>query len=501
MTGRPNILFLFSDQHHAGHLGHTGRSPAKTPHLDRLAAEGTRFTNAVCNNPICTPSRVCFFSGQYCTNHGYYGLGGDWHPEGPRSLFAQLGRAGYRAINIGKSHLPGGWIEDTCDVFLDVVGTSEINNSSAYDDYLAAKGLAEKRDDRRVPEAGGRMTVDGRPSALAFEDSVEAFIARETNRAISDAVEAGQPFFAVAGFPRPHQAFTPAREFWDLYPDAEDHLPASYGADLSGKSPSLQAMARHYEEPDWTVFEPRDPRAGAVRRLRGYLGLVTQTDAAIGRVLDHLDQRGLTDNTIVVYSSDHGDFAAEFGLLEKAPGISADAVCRIPFIWRWPGRIPAGQVADGVAESVDFAPTVLGLTGIDPLPEADGRNLAGTLTQAEPAPAHTGLTEFPLSRALFDGRYRYIRYTTGFFPDYPDTAFEELYDLETDPHELKNRAGDPGMAAHRDRFRQTLLDRLADIRRVRTTLPPALLDTGPPTTPARRLLRRQQAQQSTDNYL
>ena len=134
---QPNVLFIISDQHNAKWLQHEGHTVVQTPHLDRLAREGTRFQDAVCNNPVCTPSRMCFLSGQYAHNHGYYALSGP-APDFPTFL-GHFREHGYRSAAIGKIHCPPGWVERDCDRFEETAVLAE--RTAGYADFLAAEGL------------------------------------------------------------------------------------------------------------------------------------------------------------------------------------------------------------------------------------------------------------------------------------------------------------------------------------------------------------------------
>ena len=358
MEGRPNILLLFSDQHHAKVLGHKGHPDVHTPHLDRRAAEGVRFDNAITQNPICTPSRTCWLSGQYCHNHGYYGLSGP-NPGGLPTLFGHLRRHGYRTGAVGKIHCPEYWVEDDVDFFLETCGSSIGGRSAAFADYLAERGLTDLEDHGAMQEFGaaGRQTCDARPSKVSYEDGQEGYLTRAGIDFMRRCADAGQPFFLQANFPKPHQCYTPAQPFWDLYDEDALTLPPNADHDLHGKAPHFKATVQRWRTTDWQLFEPRTFEAGRLRKLHGYLGNISHVDHAVGEFLQFLDDAGIADNTIVVYSSDHGDYAAEFGIMEKAPGICSDAITRVPFIWRWPGRFPAAHVADELVESVDFAAT------------------------------------------------------------------------------------------------------------------------------------------------
>ena len=441
MTIKPNIVFILSDQHNAKALGHKGHPDVKTPNLDRMAAEGVRFDNAITQNPICTPSRVSWLSGQYCHNHGYYGLSGP-RPNGLPTVLGHFRRFGYRTGAIGKIHCPAYWVEDDCDVFHDTCGTSIGGRSGKYSQYLAERGLTKLEDHGAMQEFGarGRQTIEGRPSKVSYEDGQEGWAARESIGFMADCVKREKPFFLHVSLPKPHQCYTPAQEFWDLYDQSELTLPpnADYDMVAAGKAPNLRRTADRFRTGKWQLFEPKTYEAGRLRKLNGYLGNVSHVDHAVGELLNWLGQSDLDENTIVIYSSDHGDYACEHGILEKAPGICSDAITRIPWIWRWPGKLEAGYEASEIVETVDMVNTLCALTGMDPLETADGKDISHLL-RGENGEVHSvGVTEFAWSKSLRRGKYRLVYYPPEMFPeDYPD-GFGELYDLEADPWEMKN---------------------------------------------------------------
>lgn len=469
MTRPPNILFILADQHNAKCLGAAGHPDARTPNLDRLAAEGVRFTNCIPQNPICTPSRVSFLSGQYLHNHGYYGLGGPtpWLPN----VLGRFRDAGYRTAAIGKIHCPERWIETGCDRFLEAYRGA----NSDYARYLAEVGRLEDRDDEVLQEwraaGGGGQGLDARASRLPFEHSVEAWAARESMRFIDEAGD--RPFFVHCSLPRPHECYTPSEPYWSMYDEASISLPPNADYDMSDKPPHFVQTRCEQEAPDaglW-IFEPKTYEAGRRRVLRGYLGCVSQVDAAVGVLLEHLDRRGLADDTLVIYSSDHGDFAGEHGIIEKAPGICADAICHVPSLWRWPGRFAAGHVCDALVEAVDLAPTVVSLAGLGDLPTADGKHLDSLLLGGSRPIREVAVTENPWARSIRTDRWRYVHYPQGFFPG---QEVGELYDLADDPWEMRNLHRHPD---HRDRvceMRQRLLDWLITTTRPVTFHPPLI---------------------------
>ncbi len=471
---QPNILFIVADQHNAKVLGHQGHPDARTPHLDRMAREGCRFDNAITQNPICTPSRVSFLSGQYPHNHGYYSLSGP-NPGGLPNIFEHFRAAGYFTGAMGKIHCPEYWVEDACDVFHESNSWragSIVGRSAAYTRFLRERGVEQLEDHILLPEFGerGRQSIEGRPSPLQFDESQEGWLANTAIDAIGQAAARGQPFLLHLSFPRPHQCTTPCQEFWDLYDPAALSLPpnADYDLAAAGKAPHMIASAKRWRESDWQLFEPKTFEAGRRRKLHGYLGAVSQVDAAVGLLLDHLRAQGLAENTIVVYTSDHGDYAAEHGIMEKAPGICSDAITRVPLIWWAPNRVTAGRALEATVELVDIANTLCSLAGIDLMETSDGRDISGLLRGEDGGADRIGLTEFAWSKSLRKGQFRLVHYPRAMFPDDYPAGFGELYDLQADPWEMRNLYFDADYQAVANELRADLLERLITTTRPRT---------------------------------
>lgn len=477
MSQRPNILFIMSDQHNARCLGHEGHPDVTTPALDRLAERGVRFTRAFAQNPICTPSRVSFHSGQYCHNHGFFGLSDPRAPGPPGlsslpSLLSHAKANGYRTGVIGKTHTPRDWLEPHTDVLRDCVG---FLGTDAYAEYLADHGLLHLRDDRILPEHFARygntkgQGLDARCSALPYAHSVERWCADEADRFIDTSDD--RPWLAWVSFPRPHQVWTPSEPFWSAYHETTVTLPPNADDPLDGKPPHQQAsrQAKGYGG-DW-YFEPSNYEAGRLRVLRGYLALISQTDHAIGELLDHLDRRGLTEDTIVVYTADHGDFAGEHGMIEKAPGISYDAITRVPFIWSRPGVLPQGQTRDELVESIDLFPTLSALVGLPGLTSWDGMDISGTLLGHGGRKRDAVFTEGPWAKSIRTADWKLVTYPSGFFTDQSDVG--ELYDLAADPWELTNLYASPAHRTVVEDLRRRLTDWLVTTQRIRNTLPAA----------------------------
>lgn len=477
-----NALFILSDQHNAKVLGHAGHATAHTPELDRLAGEGTRFAVCTTANPICTPSRVSFLSGQYAHNHGIYSLCGP-RPRLP-SILGHARAHGFRTGAIGKIHCPEYWVEDACDVFREVCGGCSVNSNPEYVAHLRKRGLLpayEASECRQTPY--GQQTLDGYVSELPWESTPEGWSVREAIRCMREAQATGQPFLLHVSFPRPHQTYAPIRECWDLFPPERCPLPPNVDYDLAaaGKGPHLIATVHGYRtSTDWIEFEPRTFADARLRKLRGYLGSVAMVDRAVGELTAFLREAGLEGDTAVVYSSDHGDFACEHGAMEKAPGICADAITRIPFIWRVPGVTKAAHVVKEVVESVDMAATLCALLDLPTMPTVEGRNLTAQLRGADGDGDRIGVTEFAWSKSVRWQNWRLVRYPRALFAAEHPRGFGELYDLDSDPWEMRNRWADPSCAAVRADLETRLADWLITTTRPVSSLPIPLAD-GPLT--------------------
>jgi len=271
-------------------------------------------------------------------------------------------------------------------------------------------------------------------------------------------------------------------------------MPPNVDADMSLKAPHMRAMLESLRAGrEEYLFGEKTYEALRRRKLRGYYALVTQTDFAVGQLLDLLKQRGIEQDTIVVYTTDHGEYACEFGLLEKAPGICSDAVTRIPYLWRWPGHVKPGHTCDRIVETVDLATTVTRLADVPEFPTGDGQDIT-PLLRGEDAEVHRiGVTENPLSRSVRKGPWRLVVYPEEMFAtESPDRSVGELYDLDADPWEMNNLFYDPAHRARVAEMQADLLDWLLTTTRVTTAHPyvaPPTPDGKVPAGTVRRLCR------------
>jgi arylsulfatase len=471
-TKQPNILMVLADQHNPGWLGCAGHPQARTPRIDAFAATSVRFSRAYAQNPICTPSRISFLSGQYCHNHGYYGLSGP-SAAAPSNLFRHCRAQGYRTAGFGKLHLPTSprnWIADDVDEFGDSYDAADGTFAgSAYLRELDELGLRHLEDSFHNesgtygPEA---IHLDAMPSKLPYEHTQEVWSARRAMRFMQES--GGSPFCVKVSFQRPHHPLLPQKRFWDLYPENID-LPDALGREPAHRAPHFREMWRNHQSHPWEYAKPGEDVAEGFRRAwRGTMACVSQVDDVFGMLLDFLDENGLADNTVVLYSSDHGAYHGIHGLREKAPGICSEEVCRIPLLWRAPGITRPGTVQDALVESVDVAPTLLSLCGLPPLEAADGLDIAPLLGGDSRPVRKLAVTENAWSKSVRWDQWRMVHYPDGMF-DAQNVG--ELYNIENDPGETRNLYADPQHQNVVGEGRRLLLDWLIQTTRVVTAQP------------------------------
>ena len=461
-----NVLLITADQHLATCLGHEGHPQVLTPHLDRLALQGMRFRHAYAQSPICTPSRTSLYSGQYCHNHGYFGLSGPT-PDRLPSFFSHFKQHGYRTAGTGNLHVPNdprNWLADHLDLFDD---TFESVDGHAYDtDWfkdIQRRGL-ESKEDFQIAFFQHHLAMEGMPSLLPFELSQEGWCVGSGIRFMRGCGE--QPFCLHVSFEKPHEPFFPDKRFWDMYPE-DLAPPPTLHQDPSGRPPHFRQTFESFRRHKWAT-EPDDFEGGARRMWRAYLACITHVDHAVGLLLDYLDRSDLAKNTIVIYTADHGAYSGTHGIQEKAPGICSEAVCRIPSIWRVPGVTPAGAVNKQFVEQIDIAPTIASLCRLPFMETVDGCDITPLLRGGSESVRDVSITENVWSKSLRWKQWRFVHYQRKMF-DGADVG--ELYDIERDPDETHNLYHDPQRQPVLHECRRLLMEWLIQTTRVKTVWP------------------------------
>lgn len=444
----PNILLLFADQHNAGVLGCAGHEFARTPNLDRLAREGVRFDRTYCQDGICVPSRTSLMTGQYCRTTGVLD-----NPDRPplvaelQPLHRHLKQQGYLTASIGKRHLPQG-LREGFDYTATTISPKQDPSEYSYESWLDSRGktAAWQRD-----RTGGGSPLGCHVTQLDETETAEYYTAQKTMEFLGQARQAGKPFFCWSSFLRPHQPYTPATRWAGLYDPTKIKLPGSLRQPVSDLPPLLQNW-RGKTDGLWCLA-----RAAADERIYRtyvayYYSLVTEVDHHIGNILKTLEKEGLAENTLIVYTADHGDFVAAHGMVEKCAlghNVYEDTL-RVPLIVHWPGRVQRGVVRRDLVESVDLYPTLLDLAGLDrpktySLP---GRSLAAAVTKGERVAREYAISENWSQVSVITTRYKLGHWLQAPEGRHDYRSFGDmLFDREADPLETHNLAGKAEVAS------------------------------------------------------
>jgi arylsulfatase A-like enzyme len=448
MTTPPNILFIQTDQHRYDCIGAHGHPLVRTPNLDRLIREGVTFSQAFCASPVCRPARASLMTGVWPTRHGVIcnenvEAAAVLRPGLPTWSEA-LSKASYYLGYVGK------WQVDqerdpTQFGFHDYIPNSD------YKAWRKAQGLGP------TPRTNGFWgEVDGE---ITPEQSRLGWGASEVIRLLQKASQQERPFFLRWDTDEPHLPNVVPQPYASLYDPADISPWPSFGDPLAGKPYIQRQQLRSWGIEGWTW----EQWAPIVAR---YLGEVSLIDSQIGRILDALDALGLAENTLVVYTPDHGDLCGGHGMADKHY-VMYDDIARVPLILRWPGVIPAGQVCDAfVSSGIDLAATFCDAAGAPAPATFVGKSLLPFVSRSPELVRDSKrqdifCTYFGNQFGLFsqrmvrDRRWKYV---------WNLTAEDELYDLATDPGEVANLATHPEAAVELARLRGRLLAWLEETR-------------------------------------
>jgi arylsulfatase A-like enzyme len=463
---RPNVLFLFSDQHNADATGYSGNPNACTPALDLLAAGGARFDRAYCNDGICMPSRNSLITGQLPRTMGIYdndnfqaSMMDNWTP-----MQRAFKNAGYYTFTTGKRHLlpkvDTDWDYSAGDL------RSEKNDTVNYHTWIRQKGLEREFAADWESENGGPKHAAHfgcQISQLPPEATMEAFAAQQTIDFLKSPQSKSRPFFAWSTFYRPHQPYTPQQSFVDQIDFSALRLPDTVNQKASELPPIVRKL-RERTAPPWDLASADE---ASYRRYIGYYNaLIREVDHHIGRILKTLREQGLEENTIIVYSSDHGDFVGGHGLIEKAAWAQCyyEEVLRVPMIFNWPGKIGSGAVSNDLVQLVDVYPTLMELCGL-PLPAGysfPGKSLATSLLHRKPIGREYVVAENWCQTTVIADDYKYGQWVNTPLPNYDSRSFGDmLMRRSTDPGEVNNLISRPEAAQSLKRMQGYLAEWLS----------------------------------------
>lgn len=513
MSKRPNFLFIITDQHRADHLGCYGNEVVQTPNIDGIASNGTRFDRFYVANPICMPNRASIMTGRMCSVHGARHNGIPLSRN--HTTFVELLRdAGYRTGLIGKSHLQSftglpatnnfipqkakhvpskhlrdaykdnrhsseydaeditKWDRPLADrIAGDFYGFEHVEVAADHADRASGDYLLwarEQHPDFESLVGPENALADNRINApQAWRTAVPEelystnWIANQSENWLSEHAKDDAPFFLQMSFPDPHHPFTPPGKYWDMYDPSDIELPASFG---KGDLPPIRAM----QEAMHNGTDPRDnqnPFAVTADEAREIIsltyGMITMIDDAIGRVLGQLERQGLAENTIVIFTSDHGDYMGDHGLMLKLL-LHYQGIIRVPFIWNDPRQHSQNSKCSSLASSIDIAASILECANIQPFNGLQGRNLFDTeapeaiIIEEDSQRTMTGFDRPQRVRTLVTERYR-MSLREG-------EDWSELYDLHSDPLELENLFDQPSHTNLRQSLSEVMLRRMIELQ-------------------------------------
>ena len=463
---RPNIVFIFTDDHACQSIGAYGSKINKTPNIDRIAKDGALFRNSFCANSICGPSRACVLTGKHSHKNGFYSNGRNKF-DGKQFTFPQvLQKAGYSTAMIGKWHLN--------------------SDPTGFDHWEILPGQGAYYNPVFI-NSEGRRQIEGYCTTITTDLALDWLENRDAEK----------PFLLMCQHKAPHRTWAPDLKHLNNYNDRDIPEPATLFDTWENRSSTLAGNAmsidRHFyyhydlkvhdpvpfatdrerrlkdgeyarmtpqQKAKWdAAFQPRNdaflrnPPVGEnlvrwkyQRYIKNYLRCIDSVDENVGRVLDYLEENDLADNTIVIYSSDQGFYLGEHGWYDKR--WMFEESLKMPFLVRWPGHIKPGSVSTRLIQNIDYAPTFLDIAGLDVPQGVQGTSLK-TLFE-NPASddwrdaiyyhyyEHGGEHQVPRHEGVRNDRYKLINF-------YSNDGFN-LYDLESDPQEMQDVSADPKYA-------------------------------------------------------
>jgi choline-sulfatase len=426
---RLNVLFLIADDLN-NDLGAYG-APVRSPNIDKLAARGARFDRAYAQYPLCNPSRSSLLTGRrpnatgVLTNPGQNPMSPHFREKLPDAItLPQLFRTnGWFSARIGKLYHYG--VPNT-------IGTGGLDDYPSWDLAINPRGRDREVHDRIFSLKPGQFgaTVSWLADSGPDAEHTDGIAAAEAVRLLERFKRNGESFFLAVGFYRPHTPYVAPKRYFDMYPRDRIELPKLSDAD---RSRTPQAAYR-------SAFPEQDAMTDDQRReaIQAYWASITFMDAQVGHVLDALDRLGLSDSTIVVFTSDHGYHLGDHGLWQKMSVFERSA--RVPLIIAAPGARARGVAVRGLAELVDLYPTLADLTGLKPKGPVDGASLAPMLQDPAATVKDAAFTQVRNGYSVRTDRWRYVEWAGG-------EQGAQLYDMDNDPAETTNLAKDAQHAA------------------------------------------------------
>ena len=444
MRRRPNLIYVFADQLRADCLSCTGSRHARTPNLDRFAGQSVSFTNAVSSTPVCAAYRASLFTGKHTSSTGMVVNELRINP-GHQCLGHVLTEGGYETAYIGKWHL---WANDSNHRLMENHFVPPGPYRLGFDGYWAAYNFWHRYNEAfYFEDTADRIDVPG------YEPDYQTDLAVHQLRRLAGRPDPFALFLSYGTVHDPWSRDNVPEEWLRLFADVRFDLPETW-------SDTPDPYMDRFTEPEpWLeVFKPRIPDY-----LRVYHAMLANLDYNLGRLFTAIDEAGIADDTIVVFTSDHGEMMGAHGRIQKLTFY--EEACRVPFFVRWPRELPAGAQADACLGTPDIMPTLLGLADL-PIPETvEGADLSAVARDGSGGGPEATLMQgmghtfrwidgFEW-RAARDRRHTYARYRVD--------GKELLFDNREDPLQTTNRIDDPGYAKAADPLRRFVDRKMAEL--------------------------------------
>ena len=516
MSDQPNFLIILTDQMRGDNMrcawrDWRGNTPLQTPNLDRLAAGGALLTRAYVNNPLCMPSRSTLLTGLTPRGHNVRTNGIDLDPAFP-TVTGTLADVGYRTHSIGKIHVrvagePIGVAPETLDP-LDFPETrwmwrnrkvsalptpyygfasTELTIGHGPGNFDNHYLWLEREHPDVLPHWNRQAST---PAASGAEQSYRinvppeyhynTWIADRSIAYLQDAAAREQPFMLWASFPDPHHPYAAPDPWFSMYDRDSIPAPTRRDNELDDLPPHMRLM---YETDQWTSgrrFATKMPDEHMREITAITFGMMSFIDEQVGRMLDSLDELGLADNTIVVFTADHGDLLGDHWLLNKGP-FHFDGMLNIPSIWRWPARFPAGQVSQSLVSHLNIPTTLLDLAEVPApeygppfmkgVPQPEAERQMSPLPGKSLAPLLTGEAASVQDAIVIENDEDYIglrlrtlvtdtHQLTVYVGDDGEQEYGELFDTHNDPGQLRNLWHEPSVESLKQELKARLMEEL-----------------------------------------
>ena len=454
MAGAPNVVLVMSDQHRADMMGCAGDAGVLTPNLDRLAAEGVRFSRVSCQGPLCMPARASFMSERYVRDHGVYTNWAELASDSPTYAWA-LREAGYHTALVGKAHL---YRDDTHAAShvdehahrLEALGFAEVRETgdkfsgstpNRYTDHLRDRGLldaylhhiadrAYQGDNESGQNATKRVPMwDATPMPVPLDAYIDVWHGREAVRWIAE-YDRPAPFFLFVGFPGPHDPWDAPQAAIDRYNGEDVSMPATT------RRPRVEGTGRYAALLNSFLWlsDSDTMTDDAIRGMRrSYSADITMIDEAVGRIVAALDATGRLDDTWIIYTSDHGEMGGNHGLMSKC--VLYEQAVRVPLIVR-PPRGCSGRVVESRVAHVDVPATVRQIADAPSIAASEGTSLLGYLVGEPPDPPPVLVSENWGFASFETDRHKIV-------VDEDACSPCQLFDLAEDPEEDHDILADP----------------------------------------------------------